>query len=104
MFSHFVFHLFNNQKRRGKSKTIIIDFTFLDFFNSVKIGVLNVQRCKILCEQKYANINELIHNFDEKCNHYQQNIFYPTVCKILSQGEEIRTNKYKKHNFIVTPS
>ena len=25
---------------------IIIDFTFLDFFNSVKIGVLNVQRCK----------------------------------------------------------
>ena len=46
MFPHFVFHLFNNKKRRGKSKTIIIDFTFLDFFNSVKIGVLNVQRRK----------------------------------------------------------
>ena len=32
-------------KKRGKSNTIIIDFTFLDF-NYVKIGILNVQRCK----------------------------------------------------------
>ena len=51
MFSNFVFHFFKNKIRRGKSKTIVgeiptIDFTFLDFFNSVKIGVLNVQRCK----------------------------------------------------------
>jgi hypothetical protein len=28
----YVFHLFNDQKRIGQNKTIIIDFTFLDFF------------------------------------------------------------------------
>jgi len=38
MFPHFVFHLFNNQKRRGKSKTIVgeiptIDFTFFIIFS-----------------------------------------------------------------------
>jgi len=52
MFSHFVFHLFNNQKGRGKSKTIVgeiptIDFTFFSYFLPYKMGVLNEKRCKI---------------------------------------------------------
>ena len=51
-------------KRRRKSKTIIIDFTFLDFFNSVKIGVLNVQRCKNNRKQIEP------HSSKELCDHY----------------------------------
>jgi drug/metabolite transporter (DMT)-like permease len=50
-YNNFVFHLFNNQKGRGKSKTIVgeiptIDFTFFSYFLPYKMGVLNEKRCK----------------------------------------------------------
>ena len=50
MFPYFVFHLFNNKKRRGKSKTIVgeiptIDFSFFLIFLPNKMGVLNNKRC-----------------------------------------------------------
>jgi len=52
MFLYFVFHIFNNQKGRGKSKTIVgeiptIDFTFFSYFLPYKMGVLNEKRCNI---------------------------------------------------------
>jgi hypothetical protein len=36
----------HNTINNNSNTSFKIDFTFLDFFNSVKIGVLNVQRCK----------------------------------------------------------
>jgi len=42
-----VFRLLQQQKRRRKSKTINIDFTFFLIFLSYKMGVLNEKRCKM---------------------------------------------------------
>ena len=53
-----------------------------------------------LCTDKYNNIIDLIKVFDTKCEEFQRKIFYPNLCNILEQGENVLNEQYIRHSFI----
>jgi hypothetical protein len=75
--------LVNPMTGRGVSNSLLLSYNFIN----------------LLSINTYNNINELISVFNDKCEKFQTEIYYPNLCDILSQSEEARTSQFYRHDF-----
>jgi hypothetical protein len=71
---------------RGVSNSILLSYKF------IKLLSINTDT--------YKNIGDLISVFNEKCETFQKEIYYPHLCDILSQSEIARTSQFYRHDFV----
>lgn len=83
--------LVNPMTGRGVSGSILSSYNFINYLSNIKYYNNS---------QKYNNIEQLIENFDRISQDYQRQIFYPSVCDVLIQGEKARKSQYVRHDFV----